>query len=137
MGVLICVFIVAESRIIHKIYLISTLQKELWNWYFLMKLHFEQANFSEPLLFLRTPIFSEQLYFSAKAAFSEDAIYWSSYFFTANVVFTAALFIYHLVPLIWIGLSDFDNSYAWSCSESSFFYIYNCSRRYQNHRVFN
>ena len=39
-------------------------------------------------------------------------------------------------PPIWIGLSEFDNSYARWCCESSFFCIYHSSEWYQKHRVF-
>ena len=46
-----CVFIIAESRIIDRICLISWLHKVLWNCYFPIKLVFEQATFSGPLLF--------------------------------------------------------------------------------------
>ena len=37
MGVLSCVSVIAESRIINKIYLIGWLHKVLWNKYFLIK----------------------------------------------------------------------------------------------------
>ena len=91
MEFLTCVSIIAESRVIDKVYLISWSQKVLWNCYFLRKLLFQS------LYFLRTPIFSKQLYFFARTTFSIDAVYWNSYFPTANLVFTVTLFIYYLV----------------------------------------
>ena len=91
MGYLPCVSIIAESRIIDDIYLISWLNKILWNCYVLIKLLFQIV------YFLRTLMFSKQLYISASATFSEDAVYWNKQFLTASLVFTVTLFIYHLV----------------------------------------
>ena len=88
-------FIVAESRIIDKIYLITWLHKVLWNCYFLMKLVFEQATFSEPLLF-KDPYFFKAVIIFRKSYFFRNAVYWNSSFWTANLVFTVTLFIYHL-----------------------------------------
>ena len=67
--VLSCVSIIADIRIIDKVYLISLLHKVLWNCSFLNKLVFQS------LYFLRTPTFSKQLYFFARAAFSDDAVF--------------------------------------------------------------
>ena len=81
-----CVSIIAESRIIDKIYLISWLHKVLWNCYFLIKLLSEQATSSEPLLF-KEPFFFQSKLFRKSYYFSEDAVYWNSSFLTANLEF--------------------------------------------------
>ena len=88
MGFFPCVYIIAESHIRDKIYLISWLHKVLWTCYFLIELLFQS------IYFLRTPIFAKQLYISASTTFSQEPVYWNSYFSTVNLVFT--LFIYHL-----------------------------------------
>ena len=75
LGVLSCVSIIAQSRVIDKVYLVSRLHKVLCNCYFLSKL----------LYFLRTPTFSKQLYSFARATFQEDAAFQNSYFATANL----------------------------------------------------
>ena len=68
LGILSCVSIIAQNRIIGKVCLISRLYKILWNYNFLSKLLFYS------LYFLRTSIFSKQLYSFAKATFSQELI---------------------------------------------------------------
>ena len=62
--VLSCVSAIVQIRIIDKVYLISWLSKVLWIFYFLMKLPFEKATFSEPLFFKDRYFFQEVILFS-------------------------------------------------------------------------
>ena len=90
MGYLPCVSIIAESRIIDDIYLISWLNKILWNCYFLIKLLFQSH------YFLRTLMFSKQLYISASATFSMMLFIGKSSF-RLLTSFSQLHYFYHLV----------------------------------------
>ena len=66
MRVLFCISAIAQSRIIDKTYSISWLHKVLWNIYFLMKLLFEKATFSEP------PLFKDPYFFQSSYTFLQE-----------------------------------------------------------------
>ena len=87
MELLLCVSVIAESRIIGKVYLIRWLHKVLFQLLFLCYF-FLASPFSGPLFFP---------YIFASAPFSEDAVYWNSLIWAGNLVFTVIIFIYHLV----------------------------------------
>ena len=68
--------------------------------YFLRKLLFQS------FYFLRGPIFSKQLYIFARATFLEDVVFQNIQFSTAKLVFTLTLYIYHLVIIPALVISD-------------------------------
>ena len=68
--------------------------------YFLRKLLFQS------FYFLRGPTFSKQLYIFARATFLEDVVFQNIQFSTAKLVFTLTLYIYHLVIIPVLVISD-------------------------------
>ena len=62
-----------------------------------MKLLFELATFTVPLLFKEPYFFEAVIYFFARDTFSEDVAFLNSWFSTANLAFTIKISIDHLV----------------------------------------